>query len=1107
MKPSYDYDQAGAQISRSDSKWDAGGLGAGATIQYSFTDNASLSGNFQQFTTAQIDLMQQAMSYWEQVADVTFVWVDEGATGQNRFSTDGDLEIYADPTIGGGYATYSSTSNVITTADVVIGIPADSLTTMVHELGHAMGLSHPGDYDLSDPVTPTYANDAIYAEDTDQFTIMSYFDSITSPLTFVQGSAPNTFVGFAPEAPMLHDIAAIQRLYGSNTNASSGDSIYGFNNNTGFDEYGLTSTDSLMAVAIHDTGGIDTLDLSGYMQASVIDLNEEAFSSFGSGFDNNLDPVAAVNNFAIGRGTVIENAIGGAGDDAITGNDADNTLQGLLGDDTITGGGGNDTLDGAAAGVGVDAARFVELNSDTVSNRAMRIDTYDAMPGSITLDMILRIDAGVTHSQRIASYDPTGANDLGFDLQLWDDSFPNLALIDRNGTSLSTISTGVTKAEIGDGEIHRLTVSRNSTTGEYRVYLDGVYQGGGTADVGQSFTSGGAWAFGQSQGIWGAANDPNFAMEGDIADIALYDAVLSDADVAARSLNDFTDPADTRLVSHWVPGLSTTSVTDQQGGVAMTLDNVATVALIDFDSDDDNLNGGAGNDTLFGRDGDDTLLGGGGNDTLDGGDGADSLIGGGGRDTADYSAATTITRADLELSGTNTGGAAGDTYSGIEDLIGGSNANSLRGDSAGNNLTGGGNTDLLFGRTGDDTLRGNAGNDLIFGGNGADSIDGGSGNDVASYADSGINVTADLLDPTANTNFAAGDTYTGIENLRGTILNDDLRGDASGNTIAGIAGDDTISSRGGNDVLIGGEGGDTLNGGAGTDRAQYTDSATGLIADLANAAANTGIAAGDSYISIEDLVGTGANDSLRGDDGNNLIGGLGGNDQITGRGGDDKLLGAGGNDVLFGGAGADVLNGAAGIDTAAYNDGTVAVRADLQNASVNTGTAAGDTYVNVENLRGTNANDDLRGDGGANQLDGLSGDDLLIGRDGDDKLRGASGDDTLLGGNGNDTLIGGGGSDIFRFASLTEGADTITDFQINSDVIQLNNAAFTSLSDGSLAPINFRLGAAAIDVNDYVIYDGSNLYYDADGNGAGAQILIATIANGAALDQNDFFVL
>ena len=174
---------------------------------------------------------------------------------------------------------------------------------------------------------------------------------------------------------------------------------------------------------------------------------------------------------------------------------------------------------------------------------------------------------------------------------------------------------------------------------------------------------------------------------------------------------------------------------------------------------------------------------------------------------------------------------------------------------------------------------------------------------------------------------------------------------------------------------------------------------------------------------------------------------------------------------------------------------------------MNTGIAAGDTYNGIENLRGTGADDDLRGDGGDNQLDGLGGDDILIGRGGDDLLRGASGDDLLFGNSGNDTLIGGSGADDFRFASLSDGVDVITDFAINVDTIQLNNVAFTSLSNGSLSAANFRLGMAALDANDYVIYDSGDLYYDADGNGAGAQVLIATLTNGAAIDQNDFFVL
>ena len=173
------------------------------------------------------------------------------------------------------------------------------------------------------------------------------------------------------------------------------------------------------------------------------------------------------------------------------------------------------------------------------------------------------------------------------------------------------------------------------------------------------------------------------------------------------------------------------------------------------------------------------------------------------------------------------------------------------------------------------------------------------------------------------------------------------------------------------------------------------------------------------------------------------------------------------------------------------------LRADLQNATTNTGIAAGDSYVDVERLRGSNAGDHLLGDAAGNWLFGLGGNDTLAGRDGND---------ILCGGAGNDTLTGGQGSDSYRFVDPSEGADRITDFEINIDRFLLDRAGFDSLSFGGLSASNFHFGSAALNGDDYVIYDGTNLYYDADANGARAQVLVATLANGAIIDHNDFFV-
>ncbi|MWB77482.1 hypothetical protein GLS40_05545 [Pseudooceanicola sp. 216_PA32_1] len=602
----------------------------------------------------------------------------------------------------------------------------------------------------------------------------------------------------------------------------------------------------------------------------------------------------------------------------------------------------------------------------------------------------------------------------------------------------------------------------------------------------------------------------------------------------------------------------------------------------------DTLDGGSGLDFLQGGGGDDSLIGGDNNDTLQGGAGADALLGGAGIDLATYEDATAGVLADLQFPNANTGFAAGDTFGSIENLNGSSFDDNLRGNTGDNRIRGLDGGDQIFGRAGNDTLFGEAGNDFLFGGinddelnggadndvlnggTGGDALNGGAGIDRAVYDDATAGVVANLTNSALNTGDAAGDTYSSIENLTGSNFNDTLSGDGADNEIRGLSGNDTINGLGGNDtlfgeagndsllggigsddlrggadddVLVGGDGGDILNGGGGIDRADYSDSALGVIADLQFSALNTGFAAGDTYVGIENLSGTNATDNLRGDTGDNLIRGLGGDDQIQGRNGADTLFGEGGvdflfggllddelfggseDDVLTGGSGADLLNGGSGIDRAMYNDSAAGLTVNMANAALNTGIAAGDTFISVENLTGSEFADVLRGDTGANDIRGLGGFDLitgaagndsLFGQDGNDTLeggadaddlRGGAGDDDLIGGVGADILFGGGGADNFIFDVLDGVADTVGDFVLGTDMVGLDSSVMTSLTPGALPAGQFATGSAA-DANDFIIYQvaSGRLFYDDNGNGAGGLTLLAEFTGAPALTAADFFV-
>ncbi|GGF77992.1 Ca2+-binding protein, RTX toxin-related [Mameliella alba] len=307
----------------------------------------------------------------------------------------------------------------------------------------------------------------------------------------------------------------------------------------------------------------------------------------------------------------------------------------------------------------------------------------------------------------------------------------------------------------------------------------------------------------------------------------------------------------------------------------------------------------------------------------------------------------------------------------------------------------GGGNDVMNGGAGNDTLEGGAGDDDLTGGAGDDSLVGGMGEDTASFAGDDA-VTVDLRISGPQDTGRGMDVLLGIEHLTSAGGNDRLFGNALGNGLNAGDGNDILNGMEGDDTLNGGSGADWLVGNTGMDMASYDGAAAGLIADLANAALNTGEARGDTYIGIESLEGSAHSDSLRGDAGANLLSGLAGNDTLVGRGG---------NDTLMGGQGADWLIGSTGTDAASYANAAGSVIADLGNAGLNTGAAAGDSYLDVEDLIGSAYGDSLRGDGASNLLSGLAGADTLIGYDGDDSLAGDAGEDRLIGGAGSDTAV------------------------------------------------------------------------------------------------------
>jgi serralysin len=456
---------------------DSGRMIAGKTITFGFMDGpttiglynnpkfeAAEPGGYSPLSEAQKEVARQAMQLWDDLIPQNIVEKNgNGADILFANTTTGPAQAWAYYP-GNGHKYQSDVWTATPEANWTnnwLGYNGYGRLTLVHEAGHALGLGHPGEYNYSDdddnngePDPITYEADAFYAQDTMQFSIMSYFSPTKTGAQPVDGSVG--LIGYA-QTPLLHDIYVIQSKYGADPTTRAGDTVYGFNSNAGNAVYDFSQNTSPF-LSIYDAGGNDTLDLSGANAGVFLDLRPGSFSSAAvrptlaqanaateafnavsdeaqgdfalwtqTSFDAWMTRLATIGNsrvtadtgvsgvgalshrnISIAYNTVIENAIGGAARDYLVGNHVGNKLIGNGGNDVLNGLGGNDTLTG---GSGADEFRFTDLTgADLITDFASGVDKInlrelDADPATAAREAFAINDTGAMGTVKLVTAD------------------------------------------------------------------------------------------------------------------------------------------------------------------------------------------------------------------------------------------------------------------------------------------------------------------------------------------------------------------------------------------------------------------------------------------------------------------------------------------------------------------------------------------------------------------------------------------------------------------------------------------------------------------------------------------------------------------------------
>jgi serralysin len=670
---------------------DSGATWSGSTITYSFAmstagiyTGSGENNGFSALSTSQQQAAELAIKLWDDLIAPDLQKVASGSTAYSsniEFGNSTKAVDYAHayfPTVGSVWfnPSYSSGDN-----NLAAPKPGDhGFATYVHEIGHAFGLEHMGEYNGA------WNSGASSYQDSTVYSIMSYYGpSWGSGSENGEGQvAWADWVGadgnlYSPQTPMLNDIMAMQAMYGVETTTRTDDTVYGFNS---------TITDATKAIfdfeqnenpilSIFDSAGIDTLDLSGWSTSSTIDLAPGSFSSCNS----------MTSNISIARTCYIENAIGGAGADKISGNTLSNVLlggagndilYGLAGDDRINGGSGIDTIDG---GEGIDYVLFDDEWDaiDFTFQSATMVLTFTGW--SMGIDTVTNVEYFTDRNNVTRSFtDLTGT-----------------LIVEPEPASALSLAIEALNPEVAEGNFG----SFFTETSSFLVSLSEASAEAVTVDWNLAF---------------GVATSDARASDfvGPISGTVTFAAGVTEATISVYIDGDGT-----------VEGDETFSVQLSNASPGVTIaDGMASATILNDDplqvygtSRNNVLRGSAMNEDIYGLGGNDTLIGNGGSDYLDGGSGNDKMYGGTGDDF--YFVAQSKDKV-IEKSGegTDTVLTTLSSYAlgaHVENLVF-TGYKGFRG--TGNSLD-----NLIIGGGGNDTLNGGLGADTLWGDWGRDNFD------------------------------------------------------------------------------------------------------------------------------------------------------------------------------------------------------------------------------------------------------------------------------------------------------------------------------------------------------------------------------------------------